>query len=111
MHFGRNTNQCGILPVCIGTDDSTIGRFCHGVRVAVSNRADPKELHKEDLGKPELWAARSGEKCVFVREGLIQLNHGCGRDLHIFFSAVDYEVEPDDQNYQGKTEELKGPFP
>ncbi|MCC7085486.1 MAG: hypothetical protein IT427_10810 [Pirellulales bacterium] len=27
--------------------------------------SDPKELHKEDVGK--LWAARSGGKCVFVR--------------------------------------------
>ena len=43
-------------------------------------------------------------------EGLSQLNDGRGRDRHIFFSAVAYEVESDDQGYQGKTDEIKGPF-
>jgi len=43
-------------------------------------------------------------------EGLVQLHDGLGRDRHIFFSEVDFDIEPPHQKYQGKTDELKGPF-
>jgi hypothetical protein len=42
--------------------------------------------------------------------GLQQLHDGTGRDRHIFFSAVDYEVVADRQRFAGGTEGLKESF-
>jgi hypothetical protein len=43
-------------------------------------------------------------------EGLMQLNNGTGRDKRIFFSALDYEVVKDRQDFEGGTQTLSEAF-
>lgn len=42
--------------------------------------------------------------------GLERLNEGRGRDKHILFSPIDYEVVPERQKYEGPAEGLVGEF-
>jgi hypothetical protein len=43
-------------------------------------------------------------------DGLTQLSNGTGRDKRIFFSAVDYPVTKDRQEYEGATQPLSEKF-
>jgi hypothetical protein len=69
---------------------------------------EPTEANLRTLHK-RLRVPRAKQEYVFWfvgAEGLTQLNDGRGRDKHIFFSPVDYEVAQERQKYGDLTEPL-----
>lgn len=61
----------------------------------------------------KLRVPREKQEYVFQftgTDGLTQLNNGTGRDKRIFFSAIDYEVAANRQQYNGETSRLSKEF-
>lgn len=45
------------------------------------------------------------------REGLTQIRNGRGRDKHIYYSPIDYDVAEKRQEYEGETSQVAHRFP